>query len=240
MIFMSIPIVGRCYLVILVAILSGCRSDSYALDDSRAKEIIEREWSKEFLVFQLGVVEFVTERPNPSAKREAYANLPYYRAFAQHGLLSLKNERDLTSKFSGWSDFLSLTQSGVQYLATVEATDAGRKVAFSDSANDQSAIKFKTDKYRVEKIVSNDTIDVMPDRYRLLQGLHSVDIDAAFFHAVKQIGELTVRERRFRCLLKYDPFTEGWTVVIYDVAERSKEFSTNNVPETIGRLTMRR
>ena len=113
-------------LAILLAFASGGCSQPGSLGDGDAKALIERFWNDADVGLVLGSVTFVSENANMAKGRESLKEWPLYEAFVKNGVLRLQNVRDLTGQFTGWNDWLSLTQSGVRKTATVLLTEQGK------------------------------------------------------------------------------------------------------------------
>lgn len=71
--------------------------------------------------------------------------------------------------------------------------------------------------YEIEKIVSNEAVDMNGDKYRVVLGTHVFQGRPEFLDVMAQAGEPTFRDRRFRALLKYDAFDSKWKLQIADV-----------------------
>src|SRR6266481_7687499 len=100
-------------------------------NNAAAKKTIETAWNSPQLGLVVGQIRFIdptiAQRPPDASKGEdALSELPLYRAFVKKGFITLSDERDLTTAFTGWGDWFQLTQSGVRRTARVTLTDTGR------------------------------------------------------------------------------------------------------------------
>lgn len=228
-------------LVCAVLALFGCADDPTRLDESEARTLLETSWNEERFTLLLGKVQFVDGAGSLEGRRVSLASLPTYRAFARSGLVQMINERDLTDNFTGWNDWFQLTQNGVRHVATIRATDEASAAGdiSGDAGAENLAIRLGTS--TIEKIVSNDSIAApAPEKLRLVQGLHVFEGDARFKEAWERSGQLAGRDRRFRSVLRYDPFESRWQVLATDVGERMGAFATQTVPELMRALAMSR
>jgi hypothetical protein len=178
----------------------------------------------------LGAVKFVAENPEMAKGRESVSEWPLYEAFAKRGIITLSDERDLTRNFGGWDDFFALSQSGVRRTATVRLSERGKAAGTvkRDGAFDVLWLKVATTK--VETIIANGQESVGGDQYRVIMGTLTYDIPpdlAQVWEASR--GWNHVRDRRFKVLLKYDPFDKQWKMVAVDTSKRTEDFATNNV-----------
>lgn len=185
--------------------------------------------------FQLGVVRF---RRQP--------NMTMYKltaALAKNGLLSLENDQDLSAKFTGWDDFLALTQSGVERVATVALTPAGAKLGTLQPIEnpDKSVteyVNFEFGKATIEKVVSNEAFDIVGEKYRLVMATYSFELAAPLRDSWIQSGAPSDRDNRIRALLKWDAFDSEWKAQAADLGPRNGDFSSETVPTTLAKLRL--
>ena len=220
--------------------LVACSSDGPSnLRDGTAKSVLQEAWKEELRVFKLGSIQF--RRGNSSGPGyDMLSSYPRYRALANKGLLKLENDRDLSGNFTGWNDFFALTQSGVQRTSTVVLTPEGAKIGtVHQVANTEGKfVTFIFGGYRIEKIVSNEAVDMNGDKYRVVLGTHVFEVRPEFLDVMTQAGEPTFRDRRFRALLKYDAFDSKWKLQISDVGPRDVDFQSQNVPTRLAQLRL--
>lgn len=225
----------------------GC-SNGPALSDADAKGLIGSFLnSRSRAELWFGNMNFVREGSiYPRNGREPLRKYALYKAYADLGLVYLDSDQDLSSRFTGWNDFFSLSQSGVQRRANVLLPDgAGEGGQSGTLLNEQgkpvskhdgeyNRISFDVLTPTVELIVSNDRLHNATDEYRQVIGTHAVRIDNRIEAAWRtmtndQYGE----RRRFRALLKHDAITKEWRVERFDEGDRDGDFGTSSVPERV-------
>jgi len=225
--------------VILLAAMSGtgCSDGPTRLGNASAMAVINEGWKDDGKIsFLLGPVRFRRDSWQYADGTALLTHYPCYQAAAQAGLLTLSDERDLTRNFGNWNDFWALTQNGINRLATTTLTDDGKSKATIIKAGGRefAAIQFGT--YTVERIVSNEPLDSKTDRYRVVLGTHVFDLRPEMKQLWIDCGHQAHTDRRFRVLVKYDPFDSRWKYQVSDVEARERDFSTNNVPNAIAAL----
>ncbi len=196
-------------------------------------------WNQPDVGLLLGAVKFVTENPDMAKGRESVKEWPLYQAFAKRGVITISNEKDLTKSFTGWNDWMSLTQSGIRRTATVKLSDGTKASGTVKRIGDFDELWVKVATTKVESIVANDEELVGTDRYRVVLGTHTYDVPvemSAAFEASR--GWNHVRERRFKILLKFDPFDKQWKMVVADLGTRTEDFSSNSVGSTLQGLKL--
>lgn len=220
----------------LVAVsLAACSSDGpNSLRDSSAMAVLQEDaWSRDIRAFKLGAVQF--RRGDPDGPPYAM-----YRELAERGLLHLENERDLSAGFTGWNDFFALTQAGVQRTATVSLTPEGKRIGSHQNAGSANEhVTFLFSRNEVEKVVSNEGLDINGDKYRVIQGTYNLEPTSDLFIAVMEsFGVDMSRERRFRALLKYDVFDTKWKLQVSDDGLREGDFWSQRVPSALAELRL--
>ncbi|HVL69458.1 MAG TPA: peptidylprolyl isomerase [Vicinamibacterales bacterium] len=163
---------------------------------------------------------------------------PLYRAMADGGLLALFDERDLSGSFTGWGDFLALTQAGVQRTATVGLTPKGQALGSVHKVSGCDLVTFVIGGHRISAIVSNEPLEVNGERFRIVQGTHVFDIKPEFRDVLAAAGEPTFSDRRFRALLKFDAFDSRWKLQVADVGPREIDFQSQQVPAALASLRL--
>lgn len=235
----------RRYVKLLVVLLplgsfAACSSDSPTnLTDGTAAAVLQEAWKEEVKLFLLGPIQF--RRGNSSGPGYAMlSDYPLYRSVTEKGLLRLDDERDLSGSFTGWNDFFALTQSGVQRTATVALTDQGAKLGSVRKVGDteREFVTFVVGTYRIDKIVSNEAVDLNGEKFRVVLGTHFFDVKTEYGDALAAAKVPTYRDRRFRALLKYDAFESKWKLRVADVGPREVDFQSQNVPTTLAQLRL--
>jgi hypothetical protein len=164
--------------VAAVGLLLSCSGSRETGNNSQMKAAIESAWNATNLGFVTSEVRFIDvgmagRRPDASKGEDAISELPLYRAFAAKGLLTITAERDLTSRFSGWNDWLQLTQSGVRLTARITLTEKGRQTGEVRKVGDVEELFLRLGEAKIEDIVANDALVLGADRYRIVLGTHT-------------------------------------------------------------------
>jgi hypothetical protein len=165
------------------------------------------------------------------------SDYPTYRALATKGLIKLEE--------------LSLAEAPpatraarLQRAATVSLTQERAKLGSVD--NKKNTVTFVFGTYRVEKIVSNTSIDTKEGNYRFVEGTHVLEPQQEFSDLWAELGWPSYRERRFRVVFKYDTTRSQWGVAVAsngrftaeDVGPRNGDFESSNVPPTLDQLRL--
>ncbi len=214
-----------------VGLLLGCSGNATppTLSNEAAKVLLEKEWNAGFPA-QLGRVEFVSGPSAVSQNKVSAAVIPVYRVLVARGYLSLASDKNSPLDLSSIAE---QTLNGSSATATVSATAAGRAAAAGTGRDSGAVLHFPVGEYRIEKIVSNDTIATSPEPLRLVQGLHTAVVDPALSAALAKLDGASARERRFRVLLRFDTQALRWTVVAIDLSDRTQDFTTRYVPDAL-------
>ncbi|HYB93810.1 MAG TPA: hypothetical protein VEC39_02480 [Vicinamibacterales bacterium] len=244
---MATRLFGACLAAVLA---TGC-SRGPALSDADAKAIVASHFDSESkVILYFGQLRFIREGvANPLKGTDTLRRYPLYKAFADLGLVFLDGNRDLSQQFTGWNDFFSLTQSGVQRTANVLLPDgAGEGGPSGTLLNSEFkpvskhdggyvGISFDVLTYSVDSIVSNQHIRTTTDDYRQIIGTHSIQFDKRIEKAVRELFDDHYGEpRRFRLLVKFDPIMKSWRLEKFDQGNREGDFGTSSVPDTIRAL----
>jgi len=225
--------------IALMVTLGACSSNtSSRLREGAAAEVIRESWGQPRLMLILGEVQF-RRGDAPSTTFAPLTAYPMYQAVAAMGLVRLERERDLSASFTGWSDFWSLTQAGVQRLATVVLLPQGEKIGtiihpFKNS--DRRLITFVVGASSIERVISVEPLEINGEHYSQVLGTHTFDLKPEWRDAWVKGGNPEYRLRRFRALLKYDPIESKWRLQATDIGPRESDFPTARVPSAIARL----
>jgi hypothetical protein len=225
--------------------LPGCSGGPDAGTTSQMKAAIEPAWNGMNFGLVTGDVRFIQVgglgggTPQASKGEDAVNELPLYRAFAANGLITITDERDLTSGFTGWGDWFQLTQSGVRRTAKITLTEKGKQSGEVKKTGNVDELWLRVGTAKIEDIVANDALTIGADRYRVVQGTHTFDIpqDVAAAYAEAR-GDRLGRERRFKALLKYDPFEKKWMYLGADLGPRTGAFPTVHVDQALAKLRL--
>lgn len=237
-VFRNIKIPKSFTIAASVFLAVACSRDPARLTDGAAADVFLSEYGKEHIQqITLGPLAFRTQ-DSESPADTSISVYPLYQSFAKAGLIALENERDLSTGFSGWSDFLAQAQQGVQRVANVKLTEAGAKLGKLQDVRigDNSFVNFVVGEYEVEKIITNELIDINGEKYRVILGTHVFNVNPALSDAVAQTRIPTDRDRRFRALLKYDAVTSKWKMEGADSSRRDTDFSSKIVPAMVANL----
>lgn len=240
-------------ITIVLMLLSAC-SGGPPLTDGQAKDLMQSyldRFSRTEL--WLGQISFVREGTiDPRNGREQLSKYALYKAYAELGLLFLDSDQDLSSGFTGWNDFLALSQSGVQRRANVllpdGAGEGGQSGTLLDAAgqpvskheSDYNRIQFVVTTQTVDAIVSNDRLRTATEEYRQVIGTHTLKIDPRVEAAWRvMVNDHYGEKRRFRALLKFDPITKEWKLEQLDEGDRDSDFGTSTVPNMVRQIDAR-
>ena len=191
----------------------------------------------------LGEVRFVVrdsdDPPDMAKGEDALSEFPLYVAFAQRGIITILDEQDVSGGSVGRPDLFALRQQGVQKIATISRGPDSTGVTFR-RAGDVDQMWLAMGLTTVDRIVSNDTLTIGVDRYRVIQGMFTSDIPIDLHTAVKQargFDAVTDRTRRFKALVKFDPFDQHWQLTRLDVGPADTGITTENVDQEVHRLS---
>ena len=226
------------------SVLSSCSGGSGTGSNREISAAIESAWNGATLGLVAGEVRFIAggmagRTPDASKGEDALSELPLYRAFAAKGLITISDERDLTGSFTGWNDWFQLTQSGVRRTARVALTERGRQSGEVKKVGEVEELFLRVGAAKIEEIVANDALVFGADQYRVVQGTHTFDIPEDIAAAYSEAsGNQLGRERRFKALLKYDPFEKKWAYLGADLGARAGNFATNHVDQALALLRL--
>lgn len=229
--------VPRYFWVVVALIATACADGPTRLRDGTARAQLQKMIGMEKATVFLGEVRFY---------RAGVPNMPMYRltaALAKKGLLRIDNDRDLSGKFTGWDDFLALTQSGVQRVASVALTPEGAKLGTLERVEGADKtiseyVTFVLGRATVENVVSNESVEVADGKYRVVMATYSFDLLPEFREVYTQSGFQYYRDSRIRALLKWDPFKSEWESQGYDIGPRDGDFTSEYVPTTLAKLRL--
>ena len=218
----------------------ACSSDGPDhLSDRAAAAVLQEAWKSSNVFIDLGEIQFCGG--NVFAPGEVPMNLqPMYRTLASRGFLEITEERVI---LPGTGSRFSSAHSGVRRVATVTVTPEGTKqgTVHTTEAGGRRYVLFKVGETRIDDIVANERIDVNGEHYRVVLGTATFEFrqvfkDVPFREAWVARGLPYYPERRFRVLLKYDPFASKWQQEALDMGPRTADFRSHNVTATLGRL----
>lgn len=227
----------------LAFVLTACSDREGSFSNTEAKTTLEALWNEPDVGLWLGDVKFMDDNLLGSDRQWSSGetlllDLPFYKAFASRGVITMADERDLSDRFTDWNDWFQLTQSGVRRTATVSISDHGRPNGEIRMVGNHEKLLLKGSRTRIEEIVANDSVVLGADRYRVVMGTHTHEIPADLRDAFAQVRGDSSRVGRFKVLLKYDPFNKAWSAIARDVANRHEDFHTANVDRFIARLRL--
>jgi len=230
--------VPRYFWVVVALIATACADGPTRLRDGTARAQLQKLIGTELeaIVF-LGEVRFY---------REGMPNMSMYKltaALAKKGLVRLDNDRDLSGKFTGWDDFLALTQTGVQRVASVALTPEGAKLGTLERVEGADKtiseyVTFALGRATVESVVSNESVEVADVKYRVIMGTYSYELLPDFREWYTQSDVPDFRDSRIRALLKWDPFKSEWEYQTSDSGPRDGDFTSETVPRTLAKLRL--
>ena len=208
-------------------------------------QVIEALWNGNFYGIILGGVKFKSDSPfeshgtaNASKGIENYQELPIYEAFAREGIISM-TQRDLSKDFTGFGDFFELSQNGIRKTAQVTLTEKGRASGAIQKFGETSVLTLKPVTYKVSRIVADESVNTVAYKLRIVQGVQEIQIPEFLREAWAKVYGYSAGERKFKVLLKFDPFDEKWKVfvdgseAVQDFAAVNAEFNTHNVDQVL-------
>lgn len=226
---------NRAVALLCTAMFLACsgRPTADRLTDGHAKDIIET-WVAIPITARLGSMTVVSTREPHWDKGEV--NLTTFQeieAWSKAGVVTLEVSKDLTQGFSGWNDWMEHWGEGVEKKIVVTPTDLGRKFVVKLPSGVQY-LRIEGVSGSVHKIVQNEGVKKGADAYRVLLATYEVKYipEALAFQAAMGYPVRTT-EKKCRLLLKWDPFKEVWKVTGADVVDADREFSANDVFESI-------
>lgn len=216
-------------LALLLASGISLAAEGKQLSDSEAKTVIEQGWSSGGFRVYLGDFQVVDARPDLSKRRMAISEFKSYESWQDLGLIRITVNKELSKNFTGWDDWNRLFGEGVQMDAQIQATKEGAHMQVDQSGRGPSYLLIPSGTTTVEKIVRNEPIKIGVDDYRVVMGLHTTNHTQEAKYYLRKINAPSAAEGKFQVLLKFDPFGSTWKILVKDIADRDKEFRTNNV-----------
>jgi hypothetical protein len=206
--------------------------------------IIEALWNGDGYGIMLGNVKFKSDSPfeshgtaNAAKGIENYQELPIYEAFAREGIISM-TQRDL-SKDSSFGSFFELSQNGIRKTAQISLTEKGRASGTIQKFGETSVLTLRPVTYKVSRIVADDSVNTVAYKLRIAQGVQDIQIPEFLRVAWAKVYGYSAGERKFKVLLKFDPFDKKWKVfvdgsrAVQDFAAVNAEFNTHNVDQVL-------
>ena len=208
------------------------------LTDREAVKAVEADWNFPRPCVPLGQLHVVRHDPDLTSRRVDQEAWELLERFHRAGILAVTVEKDLTARFSGWSDWMSLTQSGVLRVVSVQvgplADGMGRVTTDNDRLKGTECFEYVLATFEVGEIVQNSAVEHPIDRLRVVAGFYtrtSTPTEQALAQAAAEgpVQPAVPQESRFRALLRYDPFDARWKVNAADTAPRDNDFQTSRV-----------
>ena len=231
----SMPTRARLLVLPMLVALTACPSKPGSLSNSEAKKQIEAIWNVPDVGLVLGQIKFVDvnflhRAAEASRGEDVWSELRLYHAFVDKGLIAVGDERELGGN--------QARETGVWKTASVAITDKGRSAGEVKKAGNFEELWLTVGHSKIVNIVTNDSIVIGANRYRVVMGTHTFDVPddlrAAFGEARPSVG----RERKFKVLLNYDPFKNSWGLGAMDMAPQAGEFQSSNVDNRLAQLRL--
>lgn len=219
-----------------ILILSACRSRDPYTNDWAKTTLDSLLWSEPDVRLWLGDVRFVNSSMLGRTLEPGEASLAdegLYAAYARKGFIEFHVGPDLADRFTGWDDWFQLTQGGVRKRARVSATTDGLGAGKVTTVSGVDALEIRSSTGSVTAIVSNDSVSLSGSRYRLIMGTLIWDYPPDLREVFRDRGDTIGSSRRFRVLLKHDPFINQWKLVAADVGSFTGGFLSRNVDAVI-------
>lgn len=229
-------------LLILLVVVGGSLACSTTPDDSLsdrgAADVLEAYLNKTGTetAILVGQVSF-GEAVDFQTQAESVKRLPLYRAFAEAGMISFSDERDLTSSFSGWADWLSLTRGARRVAVVTPRPDRPEGVikkvvraepSVSQFGSSLEFLAFDKGEYDVSDVVSNEAYIGGVDKYHVVMAKYTMDVRPTIGAILERSGFPEPHDGRVRVLLKHNPFDETWDAVVLDFDVRGAFSSSDD------------
>jgi hypothetical protein len=231
-------------LLAMVVAVSACTPSAWRIDERSLLALLEESLGTKIAVgLFLDAVQFRRDGSPTELVAGSLGKYPVYRAFSDQGLIILNQERDLSAGFSGWNDWLKLTQAGVQRTAwvtlTVEGSKRGQSMPFLDTG--RYVAYFDIIQYRLGDVLSNELHEINGEAYRVVVGIHSLEwIGVGTVPSIREAlikdGYAGYLDGRHRVLIKYDPIASRWRLLRSDRGPKELDFQTDNVPTALSEL----
>jgi hypothetical protein len=182
---------------------------------------LERAWNSPTLGLVLGNVRFIERSPgvlraDVSKGEDFLTELPLYRAAEANQLIKMSGEPNLMA--------ITPTDSGMRRGSVVNVQNTQELLVRINSA-------------RIRTITASDSLVANGDRYRIVQGTYTLNIDDDFKAAYVQArGDTLPPERRFKALLTFDRAQNGWALIRTDLGPTTGDFATPRVDQALAQL----
>lgn len=230
--------VALCAAGVCLGLLQCTDGVDAVLTDREAIRAVEADWNFPRPCIPLGQLHVVRHGPDLTGRRVDQEAWELIERFHRAGILVATVEKDLTTRFSGWSDWMSLTQSGVLKVVSVQvgplADGMGQLTTDNDRWKGTECFEYVLATYEVGKIVQNSAVDHPIDRLRVVAGFYTTTTtptERALAQAAAEgpVQPAVPQESKFRALLRYDPFEARWKVNAADTAPRDGDFQTSRL-----------
>lgn len=224
-------------ILLLAASSLSCGGSDQApqISSSGTIEVIQSYWNSEDRGFRvyLGTFEVTSDEADLSKRRLAASQLSNYKSWEDAGLIKIDLRKDLTAQFSGWDDWNRLYLEGIQSVVHIEPTEKGMAMRREEENVEHAFLLISSGAFTIQNIIRNEPIKLGIDDYRVVLGTHVVNYtpEVQAYYGKAEASE----QKKFRVLLKFDPFKLNWQVVAQDTADRDKEFPTDNINELLRR-----
>lgn len=195
----------------------------------------------EMAILPLGRLTAVREggdrSPRPSEGEVSLNAFNDLKAWSSLGVLKISEVHNLSRGFSGWGDFWALSQNSVQ--ARFVSSEGPKAAAFRCTDRERKLIGNKWGQFnylcipggtgRIERTVHNELISIRADYYWVVRGTHTWTLPPIQVEYLTLMRQQQTPIRKFRTVLKFDPFDSVWILVAFDIANRYMEFSIDHV-----------
>jgi hypothetical protein len=136
-----------------------------------------------------------------------------------------------------WGQMLSQTTGGVINKARVRLTPLGIKTDATASLpvvlRIKNCLRIRSGTYKITKVVKNELRKKSVTDFAVVFVTYTAQWNPIVLQYLKMWGRSLANERKAITLLKYDQFTQKWSVVDEDVSDAGRDFQTNRVARTL-------
>jgi hypothetical protein len=229
--------VSPAVLMLLVAICSAAcnqSNQSPQLNDTQLRETIHAHWNEDsgFRVF-LGTFEITRGSADVTKGRLSAPSLKSYKAWEEVGLIKINLVKDLTARFSGWDDWNKQFLDGVQSVVRIEPTDKGLPMKKEEEGELPPYLQIPRGDFVVDEIIKKAPLRLGVDDYEVVWGTHTVNYTPEALSYYEKFEVEMKKDRKFKALLRFDPFKSDWKVIVEDIADLDQEFPTDNINDLL-------
>lgn len=152
--------------------------------------------------------------------------------WVQAGIIDINVTKDLTERFTGWTDFRQLA-GGARQEVTIEPTALGKSLGEITTVPCRGGhtatryLKVREGTLEVKEVIRRKPVEIGHRQYVLVEGLYEFTAASRQMQEVlEDVGDYAP-EGKFRVLFEYDPFQRKWALKAYDTAKLDQDFLPN-------------